>query len=485
MRSLPWLLFITLLLCPFHLRRSSTATYYALGLVNVAPITRLMAPWAVRNHGRYTALFNVPEATTVDAPLTTAAPGGPSDATQAAAAESSPKSSPKAASPQQDTAQTASQKVPLLEGVWVPPSQNVAQRRGKIFSIQQPQDLLDFVIEDERLSVVKVYASWCKTCKVFDVRYRKLASQFGDKYDSKTGTEITQKGRVRFAEMQFDNPNNEEMCKVLNATKLPYIFLYKGSKGKMKEFQCSPTKFKMLTDAVNEYADPVVGDSEMNRELEKLPVLNRDDLEESPQDGNATIAAQSMSSNGEDTIEGLKQQLVTIENEKIEMFEIMKAQIEYDKTYIKKLETGVETQRSMLEAKDGEISNITTIMEQQHSVLKSKEEEMQTLTINFNHQREENHQAIDELSDYKSQVTQLTNRISELVETITSLEQESSINENAAQEKERQLIQQIEEREEEEELYEKERNSIRKLTMLGVKRVGRGIRSLVPRVRRK
>eukprot|EP00579_Thalassiosira_antarctica_P032941 CAMPEP_0202000412 /NCGR_PEP_ID=MMETSP0905-20130828/6765_1 /ASSEMBLY_ACC=CAM_ASM_000554 /TAXON_ID=420261 /ORGANISM="Thalassiosira antarctica, Strain CCMP982" /LENGTH=981 /DNA_ID=CAMNT_0048556881 /DNA_START=139 /DNA_END=3084 /DNA_ORIENTATION=- len=310
MRSLPWLLFITLLLCPFHLRRSSTATYYALGLVNVAPITRLMAPWAVRNHGRYTALFNVPEATTVDAPLTTAAPGGPSDATQAAAAESSPKSSPKAASPQQDTAQTASQKVPLLEGVWVPPSQNVAQRRGKIFSIQQPQDLLDFVIEDERLSVVKVYASWCKTCKVFDVRYRKLASQFGDKYDSKTGTEITQMGRVRFAEMQFDNPNNEEMCKVLNATKLPYIFLYKGSKGKMKEFQCSPTKFKMLTDAVNEYADPVVGDSEMNRELEKLPVLNRDDLEESPQDGNATIAAQSMSSNGEDTIDGLKQQRV-------------------------------------------------------------------------------------------------------------------------------------------------------------------------------
>ena len=32
--------------------------------------------------------------------------------------------------------------------------------------------------------LVKVYASWCKTCQVFDVRYRKLASQLGDKqYD--------------------------------------------------------------------------------------------------------------------------------------------------------------------------------------------------------------------------------------------------------------------------------------------------------------
>ena len=38
-------------------------------------------------------------------------------------------------------------------GVWMPPSKNVDQRRGKIFSIQKPQDLLDFVIEDERLSV--------------------------------------------------------------------------------------------------------------------------------------------------------------------------------------------------------------------------------------------------------------------------------------------------------------------------------------------
>ena len=35
----------------------------------------------------------------------------------------------------------------------MPPSKNVDQKRGKIFSIQRPQDLLDFVIEDERLSV--------------------------------------------------------------------------------------------------------------------------------------------------------------------------------------------------------------------------------------------------------------------------------------------------------------------------------------------
>jgi len=133
------------------------------------------------------------------------------------------------------------------------------QRRGgvpKVFSIRQPQDLLDFVIQDERLSVVKVYASWCKTCAVFDIRYRKLASQLGDTHTStKSDSKLVSSGRARFAEMQFDDPNNEEMCRLLNATKLPYILIYKGSKGKVADFQCGPAKFQMLLDAVNEYAD--------------------------------------------------------------------------------------------------------------------------------------------------------------------------------------------------------------------------------------
>jgi hypothetical protein len=40
--------------------------------------------------------------------------------------------------------------------VWVPPSQNIDQRRGNIFSIKEPEDLLDFVSEDERLCVGKL-----------------------------------------------------------------------------------------------------------------------------------------------------------------------------------------------------------------------------------------------------------------------------------------------------------------------------------------
>ena len=139
--------------------------------------------------------------------------------------------------------------------VWKPPSQNVAQRRGKIFDIQSPEDLLHFIIEDDRLSVVKVYASWCATCKKFDVRYRKIANQYGDTYDD-AGMQISRRGMVRFAEMQYDNPANRELCQdVLKIATFPYMLLYKGRKGKVDEFHCSPAKFQRLVDAVKEHLE--------------------------------------------------------------------------------------------------------------------------------------------------------------------------------------------------------------------------------------
>ena len=118
-----------------------------------------------------------------------------------------------------------------------------------------------------RTIIVKVYASWCKTCAVFDTRYRKLASQLGDTYnpaDANTNTNTNIIGRVRFAEMRYDDPNNEEMCRLLNATKLPYILIYKGSRGKVSDFQCGPATFQLLIDEIGKYANVdtniIVGD---------------------------------------------------------------------------------------------------------------------------------------------------------------------------------------------------------------------------------
>lgn len=317
------------------------------------------------------------------------------------------------------------------------------------------------------------------------MRYRRLASQFGDDRSGDGGgggsAQMTKFGRARFAEMQYDNPNNKEMCQLLNATKLPYILMYKGSKGKVDEFQCSPAEFQHLINAVNELADPAVAmEGDTSKENEMSDIF--DELEVAG-NLNATAAAaaataQELSWTGDETIDGLKKRLEKELAEKFEMFEIMKAQIEYDKEYVLKLETGVETQRSMLEAKDGELSIL-------QSLLKSNENAMLSLSTELSQQQEETQRAKQDLSMYQTQVSQLTSRISQIESTVASIELESSFNEKLAREKELQLLRHMEEWDELKNSYEKERSSLRQLAVLGVKRVGRGARYFLLRLMRK
>ena len=150
LRVSPQLLVITLI----------CSTSYTLGLVNVAPITRPTAPWVVRGRGRRNPLFNAPEATTSDASLPTAQDTPPDVSEESSINEVASASALGVDTTEQTTqTQTAATQTspPQRKGVWKPPSQNLEQLRGKIFSIQQPQDLLDFVIEDERLSVGELF----------------------------------------------------------------------------------------------------------------------------------------------------------------------------------------------------------------------------------------------------------------------------------------------------------------------------------------
>jgi chromosome segregation ATPase len=262
--------------------------------------------------------------------------------------------------------------------------------------------------------------------------------------------------------------------------------MYKGSKGKVDEFQCSPAEFQHLIDAVNELADPAVAmegntskENEMSDifdELEAVDTLNATATAAAA--AAAAAIAQELSSTGDETIDGLKKQLEKELAEKFEMFEIMKAQIEHDKEYVLKLETGVETQRSMLEAKDGELSIL-------QSLLKSNENAMLSLSTELSQQQEETQRAKQDLSMYQTQVSQLTSRISQIESTVASIELESSFNEKLAREKERQLLRRTEEWDELKNSYEKERSSLRQLAVLGVKHIGRGARYFLLRLMRK
>jgi thiol-disulfide isomerase/thioredoxin len=342
---------------------------------------------------------------------------------------------------------------------WKPPSQKTI---GKIFKIQQPQDLLDFVIEDERLSVIKVYASWCKTCKVFDVRYRKLANQMGD----------LSTGNVRFAEMQYDNPANEEMCQLLNATQLPYILIYKGSQGKVTEFQCGPAKFQMLIDTVR----GLLGESnDIMKDGNDLKTEVRDGVQTTgDKSSSGVVGANSTTSNSNisDEVNSLKDQLSTLENEKIEMFELMKSQIEVDKEEIQKLVNGVTIQKSIIEGKDDEIEKLS-------GVIKLKDGELAMLTEGMDQKVKEYTVLEEKVELYKRQVEELTTCLDKSDKTIATMQADIALHQKEAKEWERQMKEHESEWERHRLMYEEERSSVRKL--LSVKSMGKKVKSFLAR----
>ena len=345
---------------------------------------------------------------------------------------------------------------------WKPPSQKTI---GKIFKIQQPQDLLDFVIEDERLSVIKVYASWCKTCKVFDVRYRKLANQMGD----------LSTGNVRFAEMQYDNPANEEMCKLLNATQLPYILIYKGSQGKVTDFQCGPAKFQNLIDTVRgllgESNDIMKDGNDLKTEVrESVQTSTTDRISSGVVGANSTTA----NSNISDEVNSLKDQLITLENEKIEMFELMKSQIEVDKEEIQKLVNGVTIQKSIIEGKDDEIQKLSGVIE-------LKDGELARLTEGMDKKVKEYTVLEEKVELCKRQVEELTTRLDKSEKTIATMQAAIVLHEKEAKEWERQMKEHESEWERQRLMYEEERCSVRKLAVLSVKSMGKKVKSFLAR----
>jgi len=151
-------------------------------------------------------------------------------------------------------------------------------RRGfspKIINVQKTDDFLEFIAGDERLCIVKFYASWCKSCAKFGIRYKKLATKYGDKIDK--ADKVVEPGIVRFAEVEYGR--NTSLCRALGIRKLPYIIIYKASVGKIAEFPCGPKYFdERLVSRLNQYLEMSDEELQFEQKMELGNELGNDIL---------------------------------------------------------------------------------------------------------------------------------------------------------------------------------------------------------------
>jgi len=124
--------------------------------------------------------------------------------------------------------------------------------RPNIVVLKTHEDYVNFLEEDDRLCVVKFYATWCKSCQKFGVKYRHLAFEEGDRVVGKEGT-IIHSGKVRFAEIEY--AASAKLCKLLEVKKLPTVHMYRKRKGKIADMTCKPSLFHLVVDELHRVLD--------------------------------------------------------------------------------------------------------------------------------------------------------------------------------------------------------------------------------------
>mmetsp|Transcript_6409 Transcript_6409/g.15963 ORF Transcript_6409/g.15963 Transcript_6409/m.15963 type:complete len:278 (-) Transcript_6409:146-979(-) len=120
--------------------------------------------------------------------------------------------------------------------------------RPNIIVIKSHDDYVKFLEEDDRLCVIKFYASWCKSCQKFGIKYRHLAFDDGDRIVGIEGTTV-HSGEVRFAEVEYSA--NAKLCKALKVKKLPTVHMHRKGSGKIADMTCKPSLFHLVTDEVH------------------------------------------------------------------------------------------------------------------------------------------------------------------------------------------------------------------------------------------
>ena len=97
--------------------------------------------------------------------------------------------------------------------------------------------LIEDATAENRIVVIKFYASWCRACKAMAPKFVRVAEDWPD---------------IEFHELLFDD--NKKLCKSLGIKILPFMEIVAGNRGKVEGFTCGPSKLSLLVGKLEDMA---------------------------------------------------------------------------------------------------------------------------------------------------------------------------------------------------------------------------------------
>jgi len=127
--------------------------------------------------------------------------------------------------------------------------------RADITTIVKQDGLKEFLHTDDRLCVIKLYAPFCKACKAFGVKFRKLAIERGDRINA--AGEVVRPGIARFGEIEYSS--NIKLCRYLEVKKFPTVLIYDGGQGKKRvgEIDCRNISIESLLSEMDQVMNAI------------------------------------------------------------------------------------------------------------------------------------------------------------------------------------------------------------------------------------
>lgn len=127
--------------------------------------------------------------------------------------------------------------------------------RPAISTIVKQDGMEKFLQADDRLCVIKLYAPFCKACKAFGVKFRRLALERGDRINA--AGEVVHTGSARFGEIEYSS--NIKLCKYLNVKKFPTVLIYHGGSDEQRvgEIDCRNISIEKLLSEMDQVMEAV------------------------------------------------------------------------------------------------------------------------------------------------------------------------------------------------------------------------------------